>query len=98
MPSAVQAMSSSHAAAAVMAAGQKRLTRLLLNVTVEQSLWPVHVVLGADCTVADLVRAAVAVYVREGRRPPLPGHSVSAAGGDAAAGFELHFSKYSLEN
>uniref|UniRef100_A0A0E0A4N6 DUF7054 domain-containing protein n=1 Tax=Oryza glumipatula TaxID=40148 RepID=A0A0E0A4N6_9ORYZ len=96
-PSAVQAMSLSHgaaAAAAMVAAGQRRrLTRLLLNVTVEQSLWPVHVVLGADCTVADLVRAAVDAYVREGRRPPLP----SGGAGDAAAGFELHFSKYSLE-
>uniref|UniRef100_A0A0E0L7H3 DUF7054 domain-containing protein n=1 Tax=Oryza punctata TaxID=4537 RepID=A0A0E0L7H3_ORYPU len=100
MPSAVQAMSSSnHAAAttaAIVAAGQRRLTRLLLNVTVEQSLWPVHVVLGADCTVADLVRAAVDAYVREGHRPPLPGRA--ASGGDAAARFELHFSKYSLES
>lgn len=97
-PSAVQAMSPSHgAAAAMVAAGQRRrLTRLLLNVTVEQSLWPVHVVLGADCTVADLVRAAVDAYVREGRRPPLP--SAGGGGGDAAAGFELHFSKYSLES
>uniref|UniRef100_A0A0D9WLI6 DUF7054 domain-containing protein n=1 Tax=Leersia perrieri TaxID=77586 RepID=A0A0D9WLI6_9ORYZ len=96
---AVQAMLSSsttsHAAAAVVAAGQRRLTRLLLNVTVEQSLWPVHVVLAANSTVADLVRAAVAAYVREGRRPPLP---AAAAGDDAAAGFELHFSKYSLES
>uniref|UniRef100_J3MB22 DUF7054 domain-containing protein n=1 Tax=Oryza brachyantha TaxID=4533 RepID=J3MB22_ORYBR len=72
---AVQAMPSP---AVVAAAEQRRLTRLLLNVTVEQSLWPVHVVLGADCTVADL---------------PLPGHA-----GDAAAAFELHFSKYSLES
>ncbi|XP_006655763.2 uncharacterized protein At4g22758-like [Oryza brachyantha] len=87
---AVQAMPSP---AVVAAAEQRRLTRLLLNVTVEQSLWPVHVVLGADCTVADLVRAAVDAYAREGRRPPLPGHA-----GDAAAAFELHFSKYSLES
>lgn len=80
-PSAVQAMSSSHgAAAAMVAAGERRrLTRLLLNVTVEQSLWPVHVVLGADCTVADLVRAAVDAYVREGRRPPLLPPAAAAA-------------------
>ncbi|KAL5212152.1 hypothetical protein ABZP36_022999 [Zizania latifolia] len=75
------------------AAAERRLTRLLLNVTVEQSLWPVHVVLGVDCTVADLVRTAVAAYVREGRRPPLP-----AVAGDPASGFELHLSKYSLES
>uniref|UniRef100_A0ACD6A4T4 Uncharacterized protein n=1 Tax=Avena sativa TaxID=4498 RepID=A0ACD6A4T4_AVESA len=71
-----------------------RLTRLLLNVTVERSLWPVHVVLAADATVADLARAAVAAYVAEGRRPPLP---ASGANDDAAARFELHLSKYSLD-
>ena len=37
------------------AASERRLTRLLVNVTVDRSLWPVHVVLGADSTVADLL-------------------------------------------
>uniref|UniRef100_A0ACD5ZSX3 Uncharacterized protein n=1 Tax=Avena sativa TaxID=4498 RepID=A0ACD5ZSX3_AVESA len=69
-----------------------RLTRLLANVTVERSLWPVHVLLAADATVADLARAAVAAYVAEGRRPPLP-----AMDDDAAERFELHLSKYSLD-
>jgi hypothetical protein len=69
---------------------RRRLTRLLVNVTVDRSLWPVHVVLHADATVADLVRAAVAAYDHEGRRPPLPRGE--------AADFELHFSKYSLES
>uniref|UniRef100_A0ACD5XWT5 Uncharacterized protein n=1 Tax=Avena sativa TaxID=4498 RepID=A0ACD5XWT5_AVESA len=69
-----------------------RLTRLLVNVTVERSLWPVHVLLAADATVADLARAAVAAYVAEGRRPPLPDDD-----DDAAARFELHLSKYSLD-
>ncbi|CAL5036549.1 unnamed protein product [Urochloa decumbens] len=78
------------------AADSRRLTRLLVNVTVDRSLWPVHLVLGADATVADLVRAAVAAYVREGHRPPLP--LQPGGGGDAADGFELHFSKYSLES
>nr|CAB3469441.1 unnamed protein product [Digitaria exilis] len=72
------------------AAADRRLTRLLVNVTVDGSLWPLHLVLPADATVADLVRAAVAAYIREGRRPPLHQH-----GGDE---FELHFSKYSLES
>jgi hypothetical protein len=70
----------------------RRLTKLLVNVTVDRSLWPVHLVLGADATVADLVRAAVGTYVREGRRPPL------AAADDAVDGFELHLNKYSLES
>ncbi|XP_066373007.1 uncharacterized protein At4g22758-like [Miscanthus floridulus] len=72
----------------------RRLTRLLVNVTVDRSLWPVHLVLGADATVADLVRAAVAAYVREGRRPPLQ----TGTAADAADGFELHLHKYSLES
>ncbi|XP_051197793.1 uncharacterized protein At4g22758 [Lolium perenne] len=71
-----------------------RLTRLLVNVTVERSLWPVHVVLAADATVADLARAAVAAYVAEARRPPLP---ADAKDFEAAARFELHLSKYSLD-
>ncbi|KAM0847573.1 hypothetical protein ACQ4PT_054927 [Festuca glaucescens] len=71
-----------------------RLTRLLENVTVERSLWPVHVVLGADAAVADLAHAAVAAYIAEGRRPPLPADANDV---DAAARFELHLSKYSLD-
>jgi hypothetical protein len=64
-----------------------------VNVTVERSLWPVHIVLGADATMADLARAAVAAYIAEGHRPPLP---IDANDVDAAARFELHLSKYSL--
>ncbi|KAL6861487.1 hypothetical protein ACP4OV_017187 [Aristida adscensionis] len=79
------------ATAAAAADGGPQLTRLLVNVTVERSLWPVHVVLPADATVADLVRAAAAAYAREGRRPPLP---PVAGGADA---LELHLSQYSLE-
>lgn len=72
----------------------RRLTKLLVNVTVDRSLWPVHLVLDADATVADLVRAAVAAYVREGRRPPLQ----TGTPADATDGFELHLNKYSLES
>ncbi|CAM0912639.1 unnamed protein product [Alopecurus aequalis] len=71
-----------------------RLTRLLVNVTVERSLWPVHLVLGVDATVADLARAAVNAYVAEGHRPPLPADAKDV---DAAARFELHLSMYSLD-
>ncbi|XP_047043235.1 uncharacterized protein LOC124647313, partial [Lolium rigidum] len=66
-----------------------RLTRLLVNVTVGRSLWPVHVVLGVDATVADLARATVAAYITEGRRAPLPADANDV---DAAARFELHLS------
>ena len=44
----------------------------------------------AEWTVADLVAAAVALYVKEGRRPLLPS-------ADPAA-FGLHYSQFSLES
>ncbi|XP_047042955.1 uncharacterized protein At4g22758-like [Lolium rigidum] len=71
-----------------------RLTTLLVNLTVERSLWLVRVMLGVDATVADLARAAVAANIAEGRRPPL---HTDANEVDATARFELHLSKYSLD-
>ncbi|EHA8589671.1 hypothetical protein COCNU_scaffold011891G000040 [Cocos nucifera] len=71
------------------AVGQ-RLTKLLLNVTIERSLGPVHVVMPPENTVADLVRAAVDAYVKEGRRPLLPLADPKV--------FDLHYSQYSLES
>lgn len=64
--------------------------KLLLNVTVQRSLGPVQVIISPGSTVADLVRAAVAAYVKEGRRPLLPGPD--------PAGYELHYSQFSLES
>ncbi|KAL3738036.1 hypothetical protein ACJRO7_019547 [Eucalyptus globulus] len=64
--------------------------RLLLNVTVERSLGPVHVVMAREKSVSDLIRASVEVYAREKRRPLLRG------GGDPRC-FELHYSPFSLE-
>ncbi|KAM3195885.1 hypothetical protein ACQJBY_071841 [Aegilops geniculata] len=93
VPDAVEALLG-HPVAALSERPPPRLTRLLVNVTVERSLWPVHVLLGADATVADLARAAVAVYAAEGRRPPLPTDDGAT---DAAARFELHLSKYALD-
>lgn len=67
-----------------------RLTKLLVNVTVERSLGPIHVVMSPENTVMDLVRTAVEVYVKEGRRPLLQFTDPK--------GFELHYSQYSLES
>ncbi|KAM0945488.1 hypothetical protein DsansV1_C10g0103251 [Dioscorea sansibarensis] len=72
------------------AAAAQRPMKLLLNVTVLQSPGPVQVVMSPESTVADLVRAAVEAYIREGRRPLL-------ACSDPKA-FELHYSQYSLES
>ena len=93
MATAVEALLD-HPVAALSERPAPRLTWLLLNVTVEQSLWPVHVLLAADATMANLVRAAVTAYAAEGRRPPLPADDSAT---DTAARFELHLSKYVLD-
>ncbi|KAM3195883.1 hypothetical protein ACQJBY_071839 [Aegilops geniculata] len=92
VPDAVEALLG-HPVAALSERPAPLLSRLLVNVTVERSLWPVHVLLGADATVADLAPAAVDAYAAEGRRPPLPADDGAT---DAAARFELHLSKYAL--
>jgi len=65
-------------------------SKVLVSVAVQHSLWPLHVMASAEWTVADLVAAAVALYVKEGRRPLLPS-------ADPAA-FGLHYSQFSLES
>ncbi|XVE57759.1 hypothetical protein DITRI_Ditri04bG0115500 [Diplodiscus trichospermus] len=70
--------------------GPKRLTKLLLNVNIESSLGPVHVVMLSENTVDDLIKVAIEIYVKEKRRPLLeetdPKH------------FQLHYSQFSLES
>lgn len=44
------------------------LMQLSVNVTMDRNLWPLHLVLGVDATVGDLMCAVVAAYVHEGRR------------------------------
>ncbi|KAG9151266.1 hypothetical protein Leryth_002815 [Lithospermum erythrorhizon] len=68
----------------------KKLPKLLLNVTIQRSLGPVHVVMLPDSSVGELIAAAVHLYVKEGRRPVLS--SVDPAG------FDLHYSQFSLES
>ncbi|CAN6234904.1 unnamed protein product [Urochloa humidicola] len=71
-------------------AGRRTPSKVLVSVAVQRSMWPLHVMAPAEWTVADLVAAAVALYVREGRRPLLPS-------ADPAA-FGLHYSQFSLES
>ncbi|KAK4740830.1 hypothetical protein SAY87_024418 [Trapa incisa] len=68
----------------------RRLTKLLLNVTVERSLGPIHVVMPPENSVSDLIRAAVETYWREKRRPLLKQTDPRM--------FELHYSPFSLES
>ncbi|GAB4859728.1 hypothetical protein Ancab_011205 [Ancistrocladus abbreviatus] len=70
--------------------GRPKLTKLLLNVTIQGSLGNVQVLMSPESTVGDLIAASVRQYVKEGRRPVLP-TSVPAE-------FDLHYSQFSLES
>ncbi|KAK4758215.1 hypothetical protein SAY87_019516 [Trapa incisa] len=76
--------------AGVAAEERPRLTKLLLNVTVQLSVGPVQVVATSDSTVGDLIAKAVLQYLKERRRPVLPTAD--------PAGFDLHYSLFSLES
>ncbi|KAL4602608.1 hypothetical protein ACB092_10G065400 [Castanea dentata] len=67
-----------------------RLTKLLLNVTIERSLGPIHVVIPPENKVRDLTKTALEIYAREKRRPLLPETDPHC--------FELHYSQFSLES
>lgn len=80
-----------NAAAAAVPWGRRAApSKALVTVAVQRSLWPLHVMASAEWRVADLVAAAVELYVREGRRPLLPSADPSA--------FGLHYSQFSLES
>lgn len=68
----------------------KKLTKLLLNVTIQGSVGAVQVIMSPENTVEDLVAAAARQYVKECRRPILPTTDSS--------GFDLHYSQFSLES
>jgi hypothetical protein len=65
-------------------------SKVLVTVAVQRSMWPLHVMARTEWRVADLVAAAVELYVKEGRRPLLPSADPSA--------FGLHYSQFSLQS
>lgn len=67
-----------------------KLTKLLLNVTIQRSLGPVMVIMSPESTVGDLIAASLRQYAKEGRRPIL--------GAADCSGFDLHYSQFSLES
>ncbi|XP_047968790.1 uncharacterized protein LOC125212621 [Salvia hispanica] len=67
-----------------------KLTKLLVNVTIQRSPGPVHVLMAPEATVQDLIAAALRQYVSEARRPVLSSTACSA--------FDLHYSQFSLES
>lgn len=70
--------------------GRPKMTKLLINVTIQGSVGPVQVLMSPEMTVADLVAATVRQYLKEARRPILPTADPSA--------FDLHYSQFSLES
>jgi hypothetical protein len=78
------------AADTVPAAARKTPSKVLVSVAVLRSMWPLHVMAPAEWSVADLVAAAVKLYVKEGRRPLLPSTDTAA--------FGLHYSQFCLES
>ncbi|KAH1132924.1 hypothetical protein GYH30_011658 [Glycine max] len=67
-----------------------RPSKLLLNVTIENCLGAVQVLLSPEDTVADLIKAALAFYEREKRRPFLKNTDPKC--------YDLHFSSFTLES
>lgn len=67
-----------------------KLTKLLLNVTIDRSLGAVQVLMSPESTVEDLIAAALRQYCKEARRPILSSNEPS--------GFDLHYSQFSLES
>ncbi|KAL8101250.1 hypothetical protein AgCh_033211 [Apium graveolens] len=67
----------------------KKLTKLLLNVNIQRSFGPVHVIISVENTVGDLIKAAIEVYLKEKRRPFLTQTDSRC--------FDLHYSQFNLE-
>lgn len=67
-----------------------KLTKLLLNVTIQRCLGAVQVLMSPESTVEDLIAAALRQYCKEARRPILSSNEPS--------GFDLHYSQFSLES
>lgn len=67
-----------------------KLTKLLLNVTIQRSLGPVQMLISPESTVHDLIAAVVRQYTKEGRRPALCSTDFSDYG--------LHYSQFSIDS
>ncbi|KAK6158057.1 hypothetical protein DH2020_005371 [Rehmannia glutinosa] len=69
---------------------RRQLTKVLFKVNIQNSLGPVQVVMQPENTVSELMKAAIAIYVAEKRRPLL--------GSSNPGCYELHYSQFSLES
>uniref|UniRef100_A0A5B7A7F1 DUF7054 domain-containing protein n=1 Tax=Davidia involucrata TaxID=16924 RepID=A0A5B7A7F1_DAVIN len=89
-PMTVPDLISGRSFAVVLPEERPKLTKLLLNVTIQRSLGAVQVVMPPESTVGDLIGAALRQYAKEGRRPIFASTD--------ASGFDLHYSQFSLES
>ncbi|KAF5176803.1 hypothetical protein FRX31_033608 [Thalictrum thalictroides] len=69
---------------------KKRLTKLLMNVTIQRSLGVIKVVISPEKTVEDLIKNVLEVYLKERRRPLLSEPNPRC--------FELHYTQFNLES
>ncbi|KAL2348118.1 hypothetical protein Fmac_002118 [Flemingia macrophylla] len=67
-----------------------RPSKVLVNVTVDNSLGAIQVLMSPEDTVADLVRAALLIYHKEKRRPLLKDTDPKC--------YDLHYSPYTLQS
>lgn len=74
----------------VAASPKPKLTKVLLNVTVQGSAGAVQVLMSPESRVRDLISATLKQYLKEGRRPVISACSVDD--------FDLHYSQFSLES
>ncbi|CAI0544549.1 unnamed protein product [Linum tenue] len=89
LPNLLAGRSSTTAASSSVEIRPLKLTKLLLNVTVQGSVGAVQVLISPESTVGDLIAAVIRQYNKEGRRP------VVAAD---PSRFGLHYSQFSLES
>ncbi|CAJ1943486.1 unnamed protein product [Sphenostylis stenocarpa] len=67
-----------------------RASKVLVNVSIEKCVGAVQVVMSPEGTVADLIKAALAIYEKEKRRPFLENNDPKC--------YDLHYSSFALES
>ncbi|CAK7329287.1 unnamed protein product [Dovyalis caffra] len=74
---------------ATVAEVRPKLTKVLINVTIQGSVGAVQVLMSLQSTVGELIAASIQQYSKEGRRPISTNDS---------SRFDLHYSQFSLES
>ncbi|KAH6794958.1 hypothetical protein C2S52_005435 [Perilla frutescens var. hirtella] len=69
---------------------RRQLTKVLFNVSMQNSLWPVQVMISPENTAGELMKAAIDIYGKEKRLPVL--------GSTDPAFYELHYSQFNFES